>query len=1695
MMGSRRRPLGRSYSGNGPFSAYSPGPGSDGEDNGPLGEHRPERRNYLLSVRPENSLPTNRLSPSNFGRSTFCAIIAQLTEETQPLFETTLKSYAVSEDADAKFTCVVTGYPQPEVTWYKDEEEMDRYCGLPKYQIFRHGNRHTLQLYKCTEDDAAIYQASARNSKGIVSCSGVLEVGTMTEYKIHQRWFARLKRNAEAKLREIEQSRKRGKENVEMEQLRRVSPDRFQRKRRLTGEVGMRSGASLWDKEEVAKVRIPDGKSRFGEGDHPTDQEPPLNTTALFSKNFISGRMEGEVTANVDASLENGEPNGEENANGFLSYIYEAVEKMKTKPTNKEYSAKKKKKKEEKASSSPNAPWDASQQEGGKQQRRNVAVHQGVSPVAAAQSASPVANGELTGAEIKEPSCQATERPASLPPAPSSKDGIYFSLKDMYFDSEKKPELKQEMPEVKLVRKKADEPSVAVSVPEETLPKTSMALKTAVLGERKNESCAEREEKEKEAVQIKSATLPFVETLGDPNATSFQHLDRSAEPAKEAQEGAAPFQRPNAAKMPDKSPSRTDFQHPNETLDPGARAPSPFPKENRTRLLDGHIRETDLLDSFPTGVETAQHHQSPFRGDTGINPAQVSQGAKQDLQEAALEEQLYTQGPCESPGNLAPVVSPDYNLQTPVSNLREEKNHEGGCITLRTSLLGERETKGSEESAGASPEAQDLDEVAGLGQEDKQDVSVASQNPPSVSLDVSQPIGKEELLVKGDVGRHSPRFDNGEIEHRPTPGHRSEELVTHGLPFQEAVLEERPTDPFDRVVPQIEIVGEEEIAEVSQDNKPGLETGSGLEGERFPAVTIRPLALPDVAVETSFPGHIPPAMMPPPSPTALQEPQRPAQFSPVKEGFAERNQSVAHLVKDVRRETEDQSSVTSMGGVPEQLIHRTAAEEVCVEEKTMGPPEVEGDELEAFPLGKKAEIQMQEREETTSEGPSAPEAAMEEEEEVVQKAQHKNLVSSLKNYLLLLLKMSTEPDKKKGKAKQEAKVVEETKPPSAIPKHVADVGIAGLTPRTSRKIFERVETNQLFQSAESLQLTPRTSRKLTGMINQELLACKESLVAEPEAPALPCVPSIVVGSASAELAGPSEPSPEISGEAVAALPSATPQELALGARRKIFLPKAKQADEMEEGMGLDDPAPRAKRESPTVSPKQGRRSTALLPAPGPASPPAERRSPTQARKMATLEVPKMYEEPAEESKEVVAEDSLISPENLQGIPQEGQGGETRKTNDPFKAPQVIRKIRAEQFSDASGNLKLWCQFFNILSDSKLTWYKDEVPVADVRRSAGDEGQAALAIVQVSQKDCGVYQCAIQNEYGTDTTDFLLSAEVLSGFIFKEEIEAGEEIEMTPMVFAKGLADSGFWGDKLFGRIMMEDLEAGQGFLRKACRARAIYGLEPVFESGHTGIIKVHNLIAFGGRSESTLVERNYDITIQECKIQNSSREYCKIFAAEARAVPDFGPVPEIMPLYLIYRPANNIPYATMEEDLPGQFELYCRRERDGSGLAPANPSEVGQKCCTFQHWLYQWTNGNILVTDLEGVGWKVTNVRIATKTKGYQGLKESCCPNLLDHFAASHQCNRYCELLALKGLEVHPPAAKVKGSRSPITGRKSSSAQSSPQLQKKGLASPQPSRKGSVSPKSARRGPENTTEPPSAPRPKGRDNGRAGRLQ
>ncbi|XP_055011404.1 alpha-protein kinase 3-like [Boleophthalmus pectinirostris] len=470
--------------------------------------------------------------------------------------------------------------------------------------------------------------------------------------------------------------------------------------------------------------------------------------------------------------------------------------------------------------------------------------------------------------------------------------------------------------------------------------------------------------------------------------------------------------------------------------------------------------------------------------------------------------------------------------------------------------------------------------------------------------------------------------------------------------------------------------------------------------------------------------------------------------------------------------------------------------------------------------------------------------------------------------------------------------------------------------------------------------------------------------------------------------------------------SATPEELASGARRKIYIPKTKEESEDSS----------AKKDSPYMSPGQARRTTYLQPPSGSNTPPVERRSPLLNRRKATLEVPKVVEE-------------IPVPEEVSTKREEKPGD---KKPDPLKAPQVIRKIRGEPFPDASGHLKLWCQFFNVLSDSTIKWYKEEQEILEVQRSGGDETQVALAIVLASSLDCGVYGCSIKNEYGSDTTDFLLSEDVMAEILLKDDLEVGEEIEMTPLLFNRGLADSGTWGGKFFGRIMTETVHLGEGWTHKTSRVKVIYGLEPIFESGTSCIMKIQNPIPYGTKLESNLAERNQEITKQECKVQNMIREYCKIFTAESRVNENFGSALEVVPQYLMYRPANSVPYATVEAELQGPFQAYCWV--DSGKLNSKGGSEVEQKCCTFQHWLYEWTHSNLLPTRLEGVDFKITNIRVATKSKGYQGLSERGSPEVFDQFITHHQCNYYCGPPGSEAPQIHgqsPAALKDEGIQEP----------------------------------------------------------------
>uniref|UniRef100_A0AAY4C2W1 non-specific serine/threonine protein kinase n=1 Tax=Denticeps clupeoides TaxID=299321 RepID=A0AAY4C2W1_9TELE len=1032
-------------------------------------------------------------------RSTFCSVMSQLTEETQPSFETTLKSKAVSESCNVKFTCVVTGYPAPEITWYKDDAELDRYCGLPKYEIFHSGKSHTLHIYNCTLDDAAIYQASARNNKGIVSCSGVLEVGDMNEYKIHQRFFAKLKQKAENKRREQEESRRRGKENIQQEQLNALSQDRILRKRRSPGGTDPLSSPPSAQEEE----------------------EPITTQEVMVVENPVDETNGAVVGKTPDMVKENQDSNHLPNGVEIISRSSPTKEKMSKKKIR-------------------------------------------------------ISNGFDEGTVISSQS--------------SGKD--------------------------------KDTNSEGISLAQY-----------------------------------------LTETLQSQAREESARLHETMEVDSERQH-------------------ESDKEH----------------AKVRERLRDEERQREKERERLRESEQTRDIELSP-----------KAESKRGESKHSAKKES-------ESKSSITSVF---YSLK----DIFFGKN--------KKDLKAPEDSKGSHQS---------------------------------------HMVSEEVLLPTSQIRVTQPDIPSG---------------VNNAIP--EAAVTMEPETQVDQL----------------QKDKPVLDK-----------LAVKPPVAPTM------------------SPSSLRR-------------LLAKNNS---------------SSETALTGDPD----------------------------------------------------------------------------------------------KKGE----------------------DSG--GSTPTSSL-------------SCES---SPKLRRR----------------------------------------------------DSLTLIRSATPEELASGARRKIYLSKMK--DDTEGS--LDN---QGRKDAPYMSPNQARRAAFLqAQAAGQQTPPMERRSPLLSRRKATLEVPKTQE----------------TPETTKGTKPTEQDKQ-----DPFKAPQVIRKIRGEPFSDATGHLKLWCQFFNVLSDSFIKWYRDEVELLEVKRSAGDESPFALAIVQASSRDCGVYTCTIKNDYGSDTTDFLLSPDILTELLLKEDTEAGEEIEMTPLLFTKGLADSGYWGNKFFGRIITQEMHLGESCVHKTCRVKVIYGLDPIFESGSMCIIKVRNPIAYGTKEENSLIERNQEIIKQECKVQNTLREYLNI--------PTLLHI--LIPVYLMYRPANTVPYATVEADLKGVYLRYCLIDASGR-LISRTTSEVEQKCCTFQHWIHQWTNGNLLafIDYLAGVDSKITNIRIATKSKGYQGLTEEASPKMLEQFLTQHQCNYYCGLLGLrplKSVDSLQQPAKMKGSRSPLLNRKVGTGSSSPQLQKKGLSSPQMAKKSSTSPKVARKTGE--TEDTNAP--------------
>ncbi|XP_061589650.1 alpha-protein kinase 2 [Cololabis saira] len=368
---------------------------------------------------------------------------------------------------------------------------------------------------------------------------------------------------------------------------------------------------------------------------------------------------------------------------------------------------------------------------------------------------------------------------------------------------------------------------------------------------------------------------------------------------------------------------------------------------------------------------------------------------------------------------------------------------------------------------------------------------------------------------------------------------------------------------------------------------------------------------------------------------------------------------------------------------------------------------------------------------------------------------------------------------------------------------------------------------------------------------------------------------------------------------------------------------------------------------------------------------------------------------------------------------------------PREDIKVLQPIQAESVSGDPQSLCLWCQFAAGSSDYTVTWSREGAVLAETKRSGGDESRVSLTISKAACKDLGKYQCRLSSSHGSVSLDYLLTYEVLSEIVIPQSpnnvssapedvCREEEDVHCSRLLFRKDFLSDQYFGEKHPISILTEKIHFGEGMHRRAFRTKLQTGQMPLLVSGHSCVLKVHNSISYGTKNNDELIQKNFSLAVEECQVQNTAREYIQAYTAAAQSVEAFGHIPEIIPIYLVHRPSNDIPYATLEEELIGDFVKYSVKDGKEINLRRRD-SEAGQKCCAFQHWVYENTEGNLLVTDMQGVGMRLTDVGISTCKKGYKGFKGNCSTSFIDQFKALHQCNKYCEILGLTSMQ---PKAK-----------------------------------------------------------------------
>ena len=122
-------------------------------------------------------------------------------------------------------------------------------------------------------------------------------------------------------------------------------------------------------------------------------------------------------------------------------------------------------------------------------------------------------------------------------------------------------------------------------------------------------------------------------------------------------------------------------------------------------------------------------------------------------------------------------------------------------------------------------------------------------------------------------------------------------------------------------------------------------------------------------------------------------------------------------------------------------------------------------------------------------------------------------------------------------------------------------------------------------------------------------------------------------------------------------------------------------------------------------------------------------------------------------------------------------------------------------------------------------------------------------------------------------------------------------------------------------------------------------------------------------------------------------------------------------LYEITSPSSSHKYYYVEDYLPGNYIKY----NNNAGWVANDIAEQTLVAQAFSHFSYQYTQGYLMIVDLQGVGGFLTDPQIHCLDEDKFGIGNLGYTGFIKFFL-THNCNKYCKALGL----IHPNKADFK---------------------------------------------------------------------